>query len=81
MTLAHAMRMSVTAEGVETEQQADILGQLGCNILQGFLFSGAVNRNAILEIFAQPENLPMVHTRHRLPDANQALGDIRLAAS
>ena len=56
VSLAHAMELEVTAEGVETEEQATILGQLGCNTLQGFLFSGGVTAQKITEIFAAPEN-------------------------
>jgi diguanylate cyclase (GGDEF)-like protein len=50
--LAHAMQIDVTAEGVETEQQAAILTRLGCNVLQGFLFSTPVSAEAILMRFA-----------------------------
>ena len=56
VTLAHAMDLEVTAEGVETEAQASILGRLGCNILQGFLFSGGVEADKIAAIFADPAN-------------------------
>jgi diguanylate cyclase (GGDEF)-like protein len=58
VTLAHAMDIEVTAEGVETETQAAILGRLGCNILQGFLFSGGVSPQAIDAIFADKANRP-----------------------
>ncbi len=54
MTLAHAMGIAVTAEGVETAEQARILGRLGCNTFQGFLFSAAVSRERIKAIFAEP---------------------------
>ncbi|MEO5807773.1 bifunctional diguanylate cyclase/phosphodiesterase [Devosia sp.] len=56
VTLAHAMDIEVTAEGVETEQQAGILATLGCNTLQGFLFSAAVPRDRIEAMFADPVN-------------------------
>ncbi|MFQ5525914.1 MAG: putative bifunctional diguanylate cyclase/phosphodiesterase [Thermoanaerobaculia bacterium] len=36
--LAHAFEMDVVAEGVETQEQATLLGNLGCDALQGFLF-------------------------------------------
>lgn len=37
--LAHTLKMSVVAEGVETMQQVEILKLLGCEFGQGFLFS------------------------------------------
>ena len=37
--LAHALRLEVVAEGVETDAQRDILLALGCDKLQGYLFS------------------------------------------
>jgi len=54
VTLAHAMDLEVTAEGVETEGQAAILGQLGCNTLQGFLFSSGVSQDHIMAYFNDP---------------------------
>lgn len=39
LELARAFGMSVTAEGVEAPRQRDILEQLGCTRVQGFLFS------------------------------------------
>jgi len=40
--MAAAGRMTTTAEGVETEAQCDVLRKLGCNEMQGYLFSPAV---------------------------------------
>ncbi len=37
--IARSMGMTVTAEGVETEEQAEILQASGCERVQGFLFS------------------------------------------
>ena len=37
--MAHACRVQVTAEGVETEQQADRLARLGCERGQGYLWA------------------------------------------
>ena len=38
-TLAHEKQMEVVAEGVETPQQFEYAKQLGCDIIQGYLFS------------------------------------------
>ena len=39
VSFAHAMGLSVIAEGVETEEQRAFLAKLGCHSFQGFLFS------------------------------------------
>ncbi len=42
VSLAHALGLEVVAEGVETEQQLDVLRELDCDYAQGFLFSRPV---------------------------------------
>jgi diguanylate cyclase (GGDEF)-like protein len=42
LSIARALHMKVTAEGVETADQRDFLKARGCNDAQGFLFSPAV---------------------------------------
>ncbi len=37
--LAHSMDLKVVAEGVETEEQLEVLHEQGCDYVQGFLFS------------------------------------------
>jgi diguanylate cyclase (GGDEF)-like protein len=39
LTLAQALGLQVVAEGVETEHQRRLLGELGCEFGQGYLFS------------------------------------------
>jgi EAL domain-containing protein (putative c-di-GMP-specific phosphodiesterase class I) len=41
VSLGHSLGLAVLAEGVETEQQADRLRDLGCDLAQGFLWSAA----------------------------------------
>ena len=43
VTLAHALHIEVTAEGVETDEQLQILRGMGCNVFQGFLLSPPVS--------------------------------------
>lgn len=40
--IAHALSLSIVAEGVETEEQQLRLAELGCGLLQGFLFARPV---------------------------------------
>jgi predicted signal transduction protein with EAL and GGDEF domain len=39
IAMAHALDMRVIAEGVETEQQRDLLAAAGCDFAQGFLYA------------------------------------------
>jgi diguanylate cyclase (GGDEF)-like protein/PAS domain S-box-containing protein len=39
VTMAHALKLRVVAEGVETESQRDILAELECDDIQGFVHS------------------------------------------
>jgi len=49
--LAHALGLEVVAEGVETEQQLDVLRMLGCDFAQGFLFSRPVPASELRAMF------------------------------
>ncbi len=51
--LAHALNLNVVAEGVETEAQRKALTELGCNHMQGYLFSKAVSEKKLLTLFIQ----------------------------
>jgi diguanylate cyclase (GGDEF)-like protein len=53
--LAHALGLSVVAEGVENEAQRDILLAMGCDELQGFLFSRPLPAGDLLEWFSRRE--------------------------
>jgi diguanylate cyclase (GGDEF)-like protein len=47
ISLAHALKLSVVAEGVETEEQAAVLGRLQCDQMQGYLIGKPVPFEAI----------------------------------
>ncbi|MCR5000027.1 MAG: GGDEF domain-containing phosphodiesterase, partial [Lachnospiraceae bacterium] len=40
--MAHGMNLKVTAEGVEQQEVMNIIRPMGCDVVQGFLFGGAL---------------------------------------
>ncbi len=52
VTMAHAVGVSVTAEGVETRAQQKFLTEIGCNNLQGYLLSPPLSALGLVELFA-----------------------------
>lgn len=50
LSLSEGLGLPVTAEGVETDDSADALAQLGCDYGQGYLFSRPVDAANALEI-------------------------------
>jgi len=51
--LAKSLKMASTAEGVETQQQRELLQSIGCTEMQGYLFSRARPASEIRQYFAQ----------------------------
>jgi diguanylate cyclase (GGDEF)-like protein len=48
--MAHGLQLNIVAEGIETNSQREILIQMGCNELQGYLFSPPISQ-AEMELF------------------------------
>lgn len=52
--MARALGIKVTAEGVETAEQAQTLRAFGCHFLQGYYFSRPVSASAFAAILEKP---------------------------
>ncbi|MBZ4021669.1 hypothetical protein CKO11_04240 [Rhodobacter sp. TJ_12] len=51
--IAETLGIETVAEGVETEDQATILRDIGCNVLQGYLFAKPLSESALVD-FMRP---------------------------
>tara|TARA_B100001059_G_C17832481_1_gene585631 strand:- start:489 stop:2570 length:2082 start_codon:yes stop_codon:yes gene_type:complete len=56
ISLATGLNLKTVAEGVETEEQKAILKELGCDILQGYLFSKPIPKDLFFSNFAIIKN-------------------------
>jgi diguanylate cyclase (GGDEF)-like protein len=57
ITMAHNLDIKVVAEGVETHQQYTHLKQLGCDYMQGYLFSKPIPKTAFIEQYISAKKL------------------------
>jgi diguanylate cyclase (GGDEF)-like protein/PAS domain S-box-containing protein len=66
VNIAAARHMTTTAEGVETQQQRELLRALGCSEMQGYLFSPAKPAAEIKRLFfSHREGLTAADNGHR----------------
>ena len=55
VALGHSLDLTIVAEGVETAEQRSALIGLGCDHLQGFFLSQAVNAQAFAALVTKPK--------------------------
>jgi diguanylate cyclase (GGDEF)-like protein/PAS domain S-box-containing protein len=69
ITLAHALKLNVVAEGVETQEQLEFLQALKCDEVQGFLFSEALCVEEFTQLLAERRGIGAVgrNSQNRLP--------------
>ncbi|MGJ8620272.1 MAG: EAL domain-containing protein [Methylophilaceae bacterium] len=49
--LTHALGFEATAEGIETEAQQETIIDLGCDYMQGYLFSKPIKKAALFDLY------------------------------
>lgn len=57
ISLAHSLHLKVVAEGVETDEQANLLRLFKCDEIQGYLFSPAVPAAQIAQFLREKKSL------------------------
>jgi diguanylate cyclase (GGDEF)-like protein len=67
ITLAKALKLNVVAEGIETSQQLRQLRRLGCQLGQGYIFSGPLPAGGIEPLLADPLIWSDILPTNRLP--------------
>ena len=86
--IGRSLDIQLTAEGVETERQACILRDLGCDVFQGFLYSKPIRVDELL-VFARragiesedAEGGAMVKQPSSLEDARERLERLKISAA
>jgi len=66
ITMATALNLRVVAEGVETVGQCDLLVAMGCNELQGYLFSKPITADELERLALEDDLLKKVEFRPSL---------------
>ena len=52
IALGHALGLTVTAEGVETDAHVKLLREQGCDEMQGYFFSRPITADKLVELLA-----------------------------
>ncbi|MEM7409716.1 MAG: EAL domain-containing protein [Myxococcota bacterium] len=58
ISMAHSLSLEVIAEGVDCDEQIEILQRMGCDQIQGFVFGPAVSENEFTQIL-RAGNVPL----------------------
>ena len=77
ITMSHSLGFEVVAEGVDSERQSQLLRSMGCDQIQGFLYSPAVPAAEATRFLAsQGGPRPTVKSRIAAPEVDQVLSEV-----
>ncbi len=66
LALADALNLETVAEGVETVAQCNIIRRMGCDLVQGYLYSPPVAADALGSVLESLKELPTASTTQRI---------------
>ena len=70
IAMAHSLKLKVVAEGVETQQQIDVLSEMGCTTMQGYLLSRPLSTSAMSQLLHRHfHSVPLLPTEDGEPNA------------
>jgi diguanylate cyclase (GGDEF)-like protein len=58
VSMSHSLGFEVVAEGVDSPPQADLLRKMGCDQIQGFLFSPALPSEEVTQFLGSQDRMP-----------------------
>ena len=64
INMSHSMNYKVVAEGVETEEQLTVLEEMGCDFIQGYLFSKPLSFDELIKLDDFSKSTPLVLKTH-----------------
>lgn len=70
LSLGHNLGISVLGEGIETISQLEYLLSKGCDLMQGYLFSHAVNESALMKHLHRAEEMNTMRPSSLWPRLN-----------
>src|SRR5690606_16104981 len=63
--MAHRLGLKVVAEGVETDNQRDLLAAAGCDFAQGYLFSPPVDADTFEDLLREGHIATAISSTHQ----------------
>lgn len=84
LALARSLKMTSVAEGIQHRRDSELLHELGCDVLQGYMIGRPVTEEALHEWLADWERsldgTPQVHAPNAVPRSDSRSGPLLMTA-